>query len=303
MTAVNVRHAKMAADGGLVQEHGTESFGVVPVSRDLRDAWRDALASTGRTAEVEWCWRNPSSMPAREMRKPAVAEIYQRLRKVIALGQSLLDEHSVHDVWAEATDGPSHFNNLISNAPLMKRGASSETSREFEVVALVRKKVVEDVGCAGAGAASSEWVEPKWAELGLDKPAKAPSPFKILFVGVNANEAATLKLKEEYKTIVDALDKNYSKLAHDRPVVKQIPYSTWCEVMEEVQREHPSALIFGLHSDEEKGIELHTKTVRPEEMVVAIGAWNDDARAKGRNEVRPPPFSEHESSARVPEAQ
>jgi hypothetical protein len=264
---------------------------VVPVSRDLRDAWRDVLAAPGRGAEVEWCWHNPSSMPTREVRWHAVAETYERLRKVIALGQSILDKHSVNDVWTESTGGPCEFNKLISNAPLLTRGgtgASSEAPRECEVVALVRKKVVEGVG-ASAAPASPEWVEPRWAELGLETPAEAPRPFKILFVGVNANESATLHLKEEYEAIIRALDTNARNFAsaHDTPVVKQIPYSTWREVMDEVKREQPSALQFGSHSSEARGIELFRKTVIPEQMVAAIGAWNDDARENGRNQVRP----------------
>ena len=167
-------------------------------------------------------------------------------------------------------------------------GASSEAQRECEVVARVRKKVLEGAAGAGGAAAGPEWVEPRWADFCLEKPAKPPRPFKILFIGVNANESATLHLKEEYEAITRALDTNSRNfvLAHDTPVVKQIPYSTWREVMDEVKREHPSALVFGLHSSEARGIELFRRTVIPEQMVAAIGAWNEDARQKGRNEVR-----------------
>ena len=293
LTAVNVRHANMAEDGSLVQEHGAESLGVVPVSRQLHDAWRGVLGEPRRTAEVEWCWHNPSSMPTRELRGHSVTETYQRLREVIALGQSLLDEHSVNDVWTESTGGLCQFNKMISNAPLLTRGgagASSKARRECEIVALVRKKVVEEeAGGDGAGAASPKWVEPEWAELGLETPAKPPSPFKILFIGVNANESATLHLKQEYEAITRALDANARKfvLAHGMPVVKHIPYSTWREVMEEVKREHPSALQFGSHSSKARGIELFRKTVIPEQMKVAIRAWNEYARENGYNEVRP----------------
>ncbi|MGB1601054.1 MAG: NB-ARC domain-containing protein, partial [Promethearchaeia archaeon] len=120
----------------------------------------------------------------------------------------------------------------------------------------------------------------------MDSPAPAPWPFKILFIGVNINEEATLNLKEEHKIIVSALDKNFAGSAQDRPFVKHIPYSTWSEVMEEIKREHPAGLHFGLHSDKEKGIELYRKTVQPEQMAAGIKAWNEDARDKGRTEVR-----------------
>ena len=155
ITAVNVRHANLTEDGRLyAQEHGSESFGVVPVSGDLRDGWRDALAAPGRTAAVEWCWRTPSSMPTREVRSYAATEAYRRLGMVIALGQSLLDKHPVNDAWAQSTGGPSEFNKLISGAPLLPRGpgSSSEAQREGEIVALVRKKVMG--GAAGAGGAA-----------------------------------------------------------------------------------------------------------------------------------------------------
>ena len=149
-------------------------------------------------------------------------------------------------------------------------------------------QAVESAAGGGPALAGSEWTEPDWAEKRLEKPAKAPRPFKILFVGVNANESATLNLKKEYEAIKGALDANLRNFLseHDTPVVKHIAYSTWREVMDEVKREHPSALVFGSHSSEARGIELFQRTVIPEQMVAAIGAWNEDAREKGLNEVR-----------------
>jgi hypothetical protein len=168
-------------------------------------------------------------------------------------------------------------------------GSSCEGQRQGQVVALDRKKVLEGAAGSAAAPAGSDWVEPDWAELTLEKPEEAARPFKILFIGVNANESATIDLLKEFEAIENALKMSEcsSMMATDRPVVKQIPYSTWSEVMEEVRSEHPSALHFGLHSNQARGIELFRKTVQPEKIVAAIRTWNNHARKKSRNEVPP----------------
>jgi len=106
-----------------------------------------------------------------------------------------------------------------------------------------RKKIVPGAGAGGSQAIVTEWTEPKWSELKLDAPNQVPWPFKILFVGVNSSEHADLSLKEEFEKIESAFREEFNRCKHkDKPSLKQIPYSTWKDVMDQVGREYPSIL-------------------------------------------------------------
>ena len=106
-----------------------------------------------------------------------------------------------------------------------------------------RKKIVPGAGAGSSQAIVTEWTEPKWSELKLDAPNQVPWPFKILFVGVNSSEHADLSLKEEFEKIESAFREEFNRCKHkDKLSLKQIPYSTWKDVMDQVGREYPSIL-------------------------------------------------------------
>jgi len=66
-----------------------------------------------------------------------------------------------------------------SDAPMVSSSCGGQP--EGEGVALDRKKVLEGAAGGVAAPAGSEWAEPDWDELKLEKPEEARCPFKILF--------------------------------------------------------------------------------------------------------------------------
>ena len=193
------------------------------------------------------------------------------MRKVIQLGESLFDSYFENQVGTESNHGPYEFNKIItifaadvaaeagasakrglteaSSAAAEPCSGGSAAAREGIVVAMARKKVVEPaaggVGGASQVQAVKKWTEANWADLQLDEPDPAPWPFKILFVGVNNDVKPDLCLRDELKAIQAALDKGFNRASTDRPVLKQIAYSEWKDVMQEIRDERPSMLHFG----------------------------------------------------------
>ena len=155
---------------------------------------------------------------------------------------------------------------------------------------MARKKVVEPtaggVGGASQVQAVAEWTEPSWADLQLDEPDPAPWPFRILFVGVNSDESADLCLKREFEKIDAALEAAFGRNSTEKPSLKQIPYTTWNEVLQEITRYHPTVLHLGCHSNKASGIKLFENTVQPESMIDAIREWNSEAREQSRHQIR-----------------
>ena len=304
LTSVNWRIAEKSTSQEWRQDD--DGYPVLPVKGDI--AWRKYYRQKQHSA-VQWSWREwrgenvgfPKADLAPGRREPPAPDRikYAQIQTLLQLA----DEAEVVETYSKSGTNKiirSHGQAIheMDITPLLQRRprpdlapsnlAAAAGSTPNALPNSGSAQVLEDAAEASAAPGDSSWEEPNWEGLGLEVPAKAPRPFKILFIGANANESSTLKLKEEYKAIMASLDRNSRNFASERytPVVKQIPYSTWSEVMEEVKREHPSALQFGLHSDEAKGIELFRKTVQPEVMVPAIRAWNEHAREKGHNEVR-----------------
>jgi len=156
---------------------------------------------------------------------------------------------------------------------------------------VVRKKYIDastanfgtttNGGSTGPDDPDAIWIEPDWTALQLATPSRSPLSFTILFVGVNGNEKADLNLKEEYKKIQSALEK-YSKRSVKHEIrLSRVAYSSWKDVILEIQRVEPTIVQFGYHS-QESGLELFGQTVRPQEMIPV----NVESRTRGRAEIR-----------------
>jgi len=135
-----------------------------------------------------------------------------------------------------------------------------------------------------------EYTEPDWSKL--ERPGEAPWPFTILFVGVDNGKKSSpdLKLKLEFKKIEQAYRERLAKHDTRRVVIKQLLFSQWKEVMEEICKEMPTALHLGCHAWKGKGggLELFRQTVKPREILPSIVSWNRDARIRSppRPEIR-----------------
>jgi len=141
------------------------------------------------------------------------------------------------------------------------------------------------VGGSHASETIAEWIEPIWSELKLESPTKSPWRFKILFIGVNNSEKPNLGLKEEFKKMESAFDKQFNSIADDdKPLLIAIPYSTWKGVMDHVGSKYPTILHFGCHA-RTSGAKLYGETVQPQQMIPAIQHHNDFARKNGHAEI------------------
>jgi hypothetical protein len=65
-----------------------------------------------------------------------------------------------------------------------------------------------------------------------------------------------------------------------------VAYSTWAEVLDEIQHERPTVLHLGFPSEHHTGIHLFRDTVQPERMLSAITAWNKLAARNGGTDLR-----------------
>jgi len=284
ITSVNVRHANRVEINGMYkQEHGGESFCVVPVDRKLRSNWRQYFQD-GNFAQIQWETHSLKLPQGEDSTDSRVKDTYKCVRDVIALGDSLFTSHSLPLAWTTA-DSVFHCNKLLTNAPLNQRGPL-----QYQVVAY-RKKLIESTLALGAGAgvglktSVTTWTEPNRSELNLNAPHQAPLPFKILFVGVNSSEQVDLNLKKEFAKIGSAFREEFDKCKRqENSSLKQISYSTWKEVMDEVGQEYPSILHFGCHA-QASGLELFCKTVQPEKMIPVIKAHNEFARENEEREI------------------
>ena len=141
---------------------------------------------------------------------------------------------------------------------------------------------------AAQAQAAAAWTTPDWAGLALAAPAPmGPAAHSVLlFVGVNSNERPDLNLKEEHKRVQAALDAAYGRASAHKPVLKHVAYSTWAEVLDEIQHERPTVLHLGFPSEHQTGIQLFRDTVQPERMLSAITAWNKLAARNGGTDLR-----------------
>jgi len=278
--SVNVRHAnKGEVNGSYKQEYGAQSYDVVPVTSNLRKNWRQ-LFKDGHFSQMQW-GTDPLTLPKGEDQNNIVKGTYTQLQRVIRLGESLFKSHPVAQAWTIA-DHIHHFNNQLTNVPLNRTPLRGyRPSLAFEIVAF-RKKIVAGADAGGSQASVTEWTEPNWSELKLDAPNQAPWPFKILFVGANGSEHADLSLKEESGKMESAFREEFNRCDDkDKPSLKQIPYSTWKDVMDQVGQEYPSILHFGCDA-RANGVELYGKTVQPQQMIPEIKAHNEFARERGK---------------------
>ena len=71
----------------------------------------------------------------------------------------------------------------------------------------------------------------------------------------------------------------------DMPLLIQIPLSTWNQVMDEVAREYPTILHFGLHAQVDS-VKLFDEIEQLQRMISAIQKHNDFARANVKAEIQ-----------------
>ena len=82
------------------------------------------------------------------------------------------------------------------------------------------------------------------------------------------------------------MEGSFGRNSTEKPSLKQIPYTTWNEVLQEITRYHPTVLHLGCHSNKASGIKLFENTVQPESMIDAIREWNSEAREQSRHPIR-----------------
>jgi len=288
ITSVNVRHAnKVDVNGSYKQENGEQSYGVVPVSSDLRRNWRQ-LFKDGNFSQMQW-GTDPLNLPKGEdQHNFRVKGIYTQLQKVIKLGESLFKSHPVAQAWTTA-DNISHFNNQLTNAPLNRTPLRlSRASLEFEIVAF-RKKIDMSTTAAGAGAGDGSQGgetgmkstnEPDWKSM---SDAQLPAlPHCILFVGANNLHESQLSLEKEVNQMEASFTKKRGGGYWDHRVTfRSRFYAGIGELVQGLRDFDPVILHFACHG-RKSVLQLFEESLSVDDFVVAIQAWCNDGDKKLR---------------------
>ena len=230
---------------------------------------RHGTVCSGLRPCVAWNWRQQTS------RDEGMAQVLKcadaALKWVSGSGKS----QSLHRITGDSSEGGMAF----CSGFLLK-----ELQQQYDAN---RKKVKHKSIDAEGTALSALCIEPNWSQL------ESPAHFRgsiltILFVGVDngSPKDPDLNLNAEYENILQAhRESSISHCNTFRVNIRRLYFSDWQKVMVEITKENPTILHFGCHAQQEKGFELYRQTVKPSQILDAIGYWNLDARS--RNPPRP----------------
>jgi len=288
ITAVNVRHANKGEVNGLYkQEYSAQSYGVVPVSSDLRKNWRQ-LFKDGNFTQMQW-GIDPLDLPKGEDQNNfRVKGTYTQLQRVIELGESLFKSHPVAAAWTTA-DNIHHFHKQLTNAPLNRTPLrQSQALLEFEVVAF-RQKIAMSTTASGAGGGDGSQggetgvkltTEPDWKSL---SDAQLPAlPHCILFVGANNLHESQLSLEKE----VNHMEASFTKKRgvgywQSHVTFRSRFFAGISELVQGLRDFDPVILHFACHG-QKSALQLFEENLSVDDFVVAIQAWCDDGDKKLR---------------------